>query len=90
MPFLIDDLVHSGGVRLLYVVADVEHAETQRPFAEGDLHDVALLYRVGGAGDLAVDPDALGVAGLVGDGTPLDHAGDLKEFVKPHFSKTEK
>ena len=80
-----DYFVHLRGFVLAGVFVDRPYPGRYRPLAELYCQLVTLLDLVGGAGDLAVDLDAVGVACLVGDGAALDDAGDLEEFVKSHY-----
>ena len=76
--------VHADGVVLADGLGDLQHLDRERALAELDFDFVPDLHVVGRLGRAAVDRDAGIVAGLVGDGAPLDEPRDLEIFVQTH------
>ena len=60
------------------------HQKNQLFLSEGNRYFVAHLHFIRGLHRTAVHADVLGIAGIVGNGTPLDDAGDLQKFVDSH------
>ena len=49
-----------------------KHFNLQGFLAKSDFNHIPHPYLIGGAGRLSVDPDSLGVAGFIGDGSALN------------------
>ena len=75
--FSFDLPVHGRGARLVGRLAEVDDLDLQRALPKGDLDHVADFYLIARLDRAAVDADALGSAGVVGDRAPLDEPGNL-------------
>ena len=71
------DFVHGGGIRFERMFPDVENTAAERFFTEGDFDYVIFLHFVRRFGAFSVDCDMVGIAGVVGNGTPFDNTGYL-------------
>ena len=79
---LLDDLKQFAGDILAFRLLDGQHPHFDRAVAEGDLDDITDFDGIAGLGRLIVDHHAAGIGDLVGQGTPLDQAADLKYLSK--------
>ena len=84
--FGLDLFVHSTCVVLTDGLGNLQDLHSHRSGAHSDLNLVADLHFVTGLDHTTVNADAPIVAGLVGNGSPLDETGNLQILVKTHLT----
>ena len=79
------DLIKLGCRRFCNVLLNVQDTDFQRALAEGDLQYVADFYIIGRFCGSAVGGHMCIITSIIGDGTALNDAGNLKKFIQSHF-----